>query len=363
MITSKPQAFRPRLAFLDWLRIFAFMSVLIGHTIYPTISDLASNQAIHPSLRLLIQFLLPWAHEGGVGVGVFFLISGYIITLVVESEDSVEYAIKRFLRIYPLYITAVIAQFILLTRSGMQPSFRVVLQQISMLGDFFQTPFSLGGVEWTLRIEILFYAFMGILAFISRRLPTKLNQRRYPFIYVAVVILLGILPPFTSGKIGWGLWPATGAVTLYAPFLLIGSMIYLFEKRLTQLKPLVVISFFIYIQYLALLPKYQPLWSRDHHALLGLTLFLLAWIFRHQIKGDKFIILIASLTYSVYLFHNWLYFALKSKLQSQGVGSAMSVLLAFIILFAVCWASMVLVEKPGISLGKKLIALRNTNFV
>ena len=85
--------------------------------------------------------------RSGVGVVVFFLISGYIITFILQREALPEYAIKRVFRIYPLYVFAVVIQYALLSRSGMQPSLNILLLQTSLLGDFFQTPYTLGGVE------------------------------------------------------------------------------------------------------------------------------------------------------------------------------------------------------------------------
>ena len=40
---------------------------------------------------------------------------------------------------------------------GVFPDMSVLVPQLLLIGDFFGTPYSLGGVEWTLRVEVLFY--------------------------------------------------------------------------------------------------------------------------------------------------------------------------------------------------------------
>ncbi len=43
--------------------------------------------------------------------------------------------------------------------------FHILIPQLLLIGDFFQTPHTLNGVEWTLRVEVLFYVFMLILRY------------------------------------------------------------------------------------------------------------------------------------------------------------------------------------------------------
>ena len=62
-----------RIIFLDYLRIIAFVSVLIGHTVHHQLAALVANSDIHPAPRLLVKAVLPIVHEGGVGVVLFFL--------------------------------------------------------------------------------------------------------------------------------------------------------------------------------------------------------------------------------------------------------------------------------------------------
>lgn len=65
-----------RIAFLDYLRIFAFISVLIGHKFYPQLAAFTADETFHVTARCVVQWLLPLCQGGGAGVVVFFLVSG-----------------------------------------------------------------------------------------------------------------------------------------------------------------------------------------------------------------------------------------------------------------------------------------------
>ncbi len=57
----------------------------------------------------------------------------------------------------------------------------VLIPQLLLVGNFFNTPYSLNGVEWTLRIEVFFYIFMYLMSHFK-----ILNDKKpfYPWILV-----------------------------------------------------------------------------------------------------------------------------------------------------------------------------------
>ncbi len=349
----------PRIPFLDYLRIAAFLSVLVSHLYYERLSVLLGNPDTPGPLKLLLMAVLPFCFEGGVGVVLFFLISGYIVTHVVRRETPVQFAVKRFFRIYPLYIFVLICQIAVLAWFGQAPSPITAIQQMTLLGDFFGTPYSIGGAEWTLRIELLFYLFMLVLLVVLRAPGRALSWGRIVLVYAGITLLSGWLPPWTNGTIIWSPeWPATGSVTLYFPFLLVGSTLYLYERKLTSGLAAALLFLIVMGQYWTLLPRYQPNWSHDHHALLALALFALGWVFRHSIKAPRGILWISGLTYAIYLFHIWLVEAVLQflpDLARLGWPIASRDLTVLLILFVVCILSMLLVERPAAALSGILL--------
>lgn len=339
-----------RIVFLDYLRIFAFASVLLGHKYWDQLATLSNNTEIHSSFRLLVSMLLPLIHGGGVGVVIFFLISGYIITLVLQTEKSIEFIIKRIFRIYPLYIAAVLIQYALSYFDGQSINYLNLLLQLTLMGDFFGTPYALGGVEWTLRVEMLFYVYMAILNSLNL---FKKYEKVLPYIYILTVFLCAYLSPIPSADI----W-SKGYLTIYGPFLLLGSVIYLHEKKTIGLTLLFIFSAIVFYQYFNQIATYQTSWIASHFALLAFIIFFACWLFRKYFVLTTWTFVLSDLTYAVYLFHNWLFEYIKIWVNALGIQTVYPNTLVIGILLFICFVMVKLIEKPGIRLGR--IVLKQT---
>ena len=82
-----------RLVFLDYLRIFAFASVFAGHKFSAPVQAAAREGVGWQAAAARV--LWPFIEGGGAGVVVFFLVSGYIITHVLQRERTPEFLLKR----------------------------------------------------------------------------------------------------------------------------------------------------------------------------------------------------------------------------------------------------------------------------
>jgi peptidoglycan/LPS O-acetylase OafA/YrhL len=345
MNNDRPAA-NSRIVFLDYLRIFAFVSVLIGHKFYDYVVALSNNDTVHATPRLIASLLLPLIKGGGAGVVVFFLVSGYIITHVLQTERTCQFLVKRAFRIYPLYIVAVLAQSISLTFVGRAPSLSILVPQLLLVGDLFGTPYSLNGVEWTLRVEVMFYVFMAVLR--SLNLMTN-HQKILPYILVATTILCGFIAPIPSADI----W-SKAYFTIYAPFLLLGSMFYLFERRQIGLAFLLCFIGLVFYQYYSLIAIYQKIWLESHFMILAFLLFFVSWVCRKHLTATPWVRFLSDMTYAVYLFHNWFFDYVEKGLTMLGVLVLNPEVEALIILLLVCLFLTKYIEKPGIRLGRTL---------
>lgn len=338
-----------RIAFLDILRIFAFSSVLIGHKLYGHLLAFSADHSNHITLRLLAEIIMPFCLGGGAGVVVFFLISGYIISNVLISENTPNFILKRIFRIYPIYIAAVLIEISLshFFNGPQDINWLHIFARLSLLGDWFGTPYGLAGVEWTLRIEVHFYAVMAILKWtgVWRRLEVL------PFIFLGLTVILQTLGPFTL-HYGW----SNGYVTLYMPFLFFGVVFFLLEKRLCN--PIIGVLFlgYTYISYLILLPKINPSFAQSHFASLALIVFFAAWIFKKTLNPHHWTTLLSELTYSIYLFHNWLWNYIIKYTSKLELNTLSTILLTTTSLLIFCFLANLIIEKPSIRLG----ALLNT---
>ncbi len=329
-----------RIIFLDYLRIFAFLSVLIGHKFFSELVSLSEKPWLHETPRQLLKLLTPLFYGGGSGVVVFFLVSGYIISWSIQTETTTAFFVKRLFRIYPLFIAAVSIETLL--NHG-----TFSISRFSLLGDFWGIPYSLGNVEWTLRVELLFYLFMGILGafgFFQQNI-----KHLFPALFFSL-ILLQVLSPFPKNS---NLFQSYA--TTYGSFLLIGVMFFLLELKIVQLKSVLAITVVSLLQYFYNIAKYHPAYLSSHFALYGLVLFVIAWTFRSSFAFSPLVTFVSELTYSVYLFHNWLFDFFYTFLAEKGMKFVYAKLLAVVPLFVFCFIISRAIEKPALNFGKYLL--------
>lgn len=348
-VITAEKGLEKRLVFLDYLRIFSFISVLIGHKFYSQLSQWADSPTLHATPKLLMQLVLPAFWNGGTGVAVFFIISGYIISNVLITESTSTFLFKRIFRIYPLYIAALLCQLAVDHFLFHQPfpGMRVVLAQMTLLGDFLQAPYALSGVEWTLRIEIAFYLFMAALKSIG-----ILNQYRrlLPWAMLAATWGVGLMEPIPSFN---GVF--LGYFTIYAPILFIGVYVTLFERKEINVFWFILFIGAILYQYFEMIALYWPTWLGSHFIGIAFAIFTAAWIGRKQFQATPLVLLLSNLTFSVYLFHNWAWNPIKILFEKLSLNILPADIQALFGLFIICYIMHKTVERKGIQLGNKLL--------
>jgi peptidoglycan/LPS O-acetylase OafA/YrhL len=348
------QNLKARIVFLDYMRIFAFVSVLVGHKLSPELLAVTTDPTAHVTLRLLAEWAYALCYGGAAGVTVFFLTSGYIITHVLQSETPIEFLIKRIFRIYPLYIVALILEALMWYRIyGVHPApLSVLIPQALLIGDFFGTPYALAGVEWTLRIEIMFYVLMGLL----KALGLFNHQKWMPLLFAAIAWLLFVLPEIPGKEVA-----VHGYFSMYVQFLLIGSLLYMAENGKANVALCVLAILGMGYAFLARQAVLHPGWKESHFALIAIGLFSIAWLSRYRLHDGKILRTLSDLTYSVYLFHNWLWLYLTLVLQYRGVKFIPLNLQVLLALLLICYTAHKLIELPAIQLGRRVLALYRRN--
>lgn len=345
-----PYKNKSRIAFLDYLRIFAFLSVLVGHLFFGDLQQLISDPSIHATPRFLVGLLMPLCESGGAGVVVFFLISGYIITSVLQSESTTSFLVKRFFRIYPLYIFAVLSQFGLeWWFSGANWPFLVkskVIPQLLLLGDFYGNGYALGGVEWTLRVELYFYLLMAAINSFGL---IKIKNSYFPFILFCILLALVFFAPLRR-QVGF----SHGYISAFGPFLLLGAFFFLYEKRQIKSVTFAAMLLFVLGAHYKIIAAHVPSLMNMHFATLGVCIFTLFWLQRERFSSKPIIVFLSSLAYSVYLTHNWL-FSLFKKVTQDIKFPISEDIVALLFLFCICYLMMRFVEVKGINVGKTII--------
>ncbi|HEP0935593.1 TPA: acyltransferase [Enterobacter roggenkampii] len=110
--------------------------------------------------------------NGGFGVDFFFLISGFIISFVTQKKISLQaFLLKRFFRIYPLFLFILIISSIYLVRYNVHPLWSMMKSGLLILQDYNRPApefdFNFIGPAWTLSYEAWFYLIFGISMFIN----------------------------------------------------------------------------------------------------------------------------------------------------------------------------------------------------
>lgn len=337
-----------RFVFLDYMRVLAFVSVLIGHKFSAELLAAISDPGVHITLRYFLQAIWPLCIGGAAGVVVFFLTSGYIITHVLQKEAPVDFVVKRIFRIYPLFIVAVLLEAAMgYWVYGLKlPPASVMIPRLLLIGDFFDVPNALAGVEWTLRIEVLFYACMVVF----KAVGLFTFQRCLPLVYLGVGVVLYVSPPFPIS----GNWNS-GYINTYSLFLFVGSLIYLAQQSLADRRLSALCGGGLVLMFLIKISAVQPSWKESNYAIISVGIFLLSVFVNKKLVSGRALTLISDLTFSVYLFHNWLWGYLEIPVGRFGLVGLSNKFVIAILLLSICYLFHRTVERLGQYAGKAVL--------
>lgn len=336
-----------RLIFIDYLRVIAFVSVLMCHNYYDSIRAIATDSSFHFLIRsVAYKTLVALDSLGGAGVVIFFIVSGYIIFDVLGKEDVYTFCVKRALRIYPLYFAAVILEQWIDRQSAALP-FPQIVPRLLLLGDFFATPYGLNGVEWTLRIELLFYAFMALTKFVG------LYQKKWAF--------LGAI----AASITVMLWPCSYAMTrtightfFFMPFVFTGIIINLCERHAISLWFALTFIAAVLFRFLYLFPIYHKDTPLHQSPILGFALFGVIFLLQRKLPYSAMVCFLSELSYAVYLFHHFLIVHIETIIKEYVYHYKLPSLVLFLLF---CVAVKFLIEIPVSRLRKSLLPLFSDN--
>jgi peptidoglycan/LPS O-acetylase OafA/YrhL len=151
---------------IQGLRAIAALLVVITHSV---LTLAAKEPTTDPSLQHLA-----WA-LGETGVQIFFLISGFIMTITMyaafgASGASGDFVLRRLMRIVPIYWLATAVYVLKLTLTGVPPTLGDLVRSFAFIpyrneAGMLQPVYGLG---WTLNYEMFFYALFA-LALLHRR--------------------------------------------------------------------------------------------------------------------------------------------------------------------------------------------------
>lgn len=195
-----------RIATLDILRFLAALAVVFYHYI------------ARPEAQAF-QTIEPVAQFGYLGVPVFFMISGYVISLSAENRTAYEFAVSRFVRLYPaLWFGVLFTSLVLFWLNGTALDLQKILANMTLLNDYIGID-NVDGVYWTLQAELKFYGCVFVLV--------ALGLFPYYKAWLSIWLALTVSHIFFQQPsiMGWFISPS------YSPFFIAGVAFYLIQKK------------------------------------------------------------------------------------------------------------------------------------
>lgn len=115
---------------------------------------------------------LTWYRYGNLGVPLFFIVSGFVISQSVAHGSLKRFALGRFIRLFPLFwiLCTFTYIFTLLIPNGNPVSIQEYLISMTMLGEKLGNIFGylrlVDAAYWSLVIELIFYVAIGLFVYL-----------------------------------------------------------------------------------------------------------------------------------------------------------------------------------------------------
>lgn len=275
---------------INVLRFIAAFAVLIYHytfTFYHT--DVPYVDI--PILRHLFQY-------GYLGVDLFFIISGFVISLSAEGRSAYAFVKSRIGRLYPVFwVSAIITSLFLIFGGHLiysDMSWSRFLANMTMMPELFNAD-KLDGTYWTLFIEMIFYIIIFFILLFKKFKDIE------PFAIILSVLFL-LTPVDIHSHMIW------------IPNFIAGIIFYkIYKQGLNNWRIFALINTFLasLIYAFQRIPFLSQGYNTDFNALsIGLyiilfyIIFLLISLNKIKITNNKYINTIGLLTFPIYLLHH-----------------------------------------------------------
>lgn len=347
--------------FIHMLRGIAILFVIWSHLGGWWLSLKGDNSLLGNIIdSSLIRPFHLYQNGGHLGVLIFFLISGFIITHVSLRESAYEFVVKRLFRIFPPLVVSFIIVYITVSFClhyslslpfGMgYHSLSDYIQSLFLINYINDTP-AVNGVTWTLLIEIIFYCFTALLI-------NKTNNNPVISTYIMmlfVIIIVSLSPFFPYIRL-------LANFSVYVLFLLFGRVYYLSSSNIIDTKntfnlylscAFLYVSFYQYL-YPGLLfsvpaPAYPPIYSD----ILAIVIFLVAA--QNYKKIGKVNLFLSNTSYSMYLLHLPVGGLVLVLLDRIGLNFELSFILALTTCFVLSYIMLIFIERPSQILARKIL--------
>ena len=311
--------------------------------------------------------VLPWGSYNGInlfslghyGVNLFFMISGFVIFMTLErTQKPMDFVVSRFSRLFPAYWVAVALTFSVVLMFGLpgkETTWAQAIANLSMAHSFFNVP-HVDGVYWTLEVELLFYAW----AFLAYRLGWL--HRVHALLMAAMSLRLAYFIAAEFFRVDLP-WIASRYLILnFIAWFALGVMVYRLSGRASMGHSTKGADLGVAACAIGLLGLVHTPW-------IGLLAFVLACVLwgaasgRLPWLGNRLFLGLGIISYTLYLVHENIGWALMRSLQAAGWSSLASIFVALVLSLILATTLTLLVERPAMAWIRRRYKQQKTNAI
>ncbi len=321
---------------INALRFAACMFVLFYHFCF-VFYYAKTTQVDIPVLRELFKY-------GYLGVELFFIISGFVISLSAESRNAYSFLKSRLGRLYPVFWASAVVTGVFLVFGGAiinQPlGLNKFLANLTMVPQIIPGSYTLLDPSyWTLAVEIKFYFIILLLLIFKQFKRIELFS-----IITSVFIALGIF--FTDMPIIW------------TSYFIAGILFYkVYKEGLTPWRIFGLCNtLFISIYFaLARIPNHNANFAGADFNPTTITLYILSFFIifllislnKFKIPNNKYVNILGVLTYPLYLLHQQIARILFTYANIKNIPLYISFVFIILLLFVLSYIIHKLFERHG----------------
>lgn len=355
-----------RYVFANQLRGAAALCVVVSHFagVYWVEPQLVAAATFSPPAAFVVPgfvALIAPLNLGAYGVGLFFLISGFVIPLSLQRLQPGAFLVARAFRIYPTYLLAFSIEFAVIGASAIfwhRPltyGAGLLLANAFLVTDVVNVP-SIDLVNWTLTVELKFYVLMALLA-----VPIRRGSVATLFAVAAVIALVTRL-----SQAVFLVLPGLGHAlqifesnAIYLLFMLIG-VVFSFHAR-GQIRPLPALIAGIALYALVFVCWPLTFFRGEYPAApigygCALATFFVFYIARERVPRTRIADFFADISYPLYLVHSLVGYTIMQLLIARHVDPIAAMAAAFAVVALLALGLHGSVETRSQAFGKMLAA-------
>jgi peptidoglycan/LPS O-acetylase OafA/YrhL len=305
---------------------------------------------------------------GAAAVGMFFMLSGFVIPFALERRTMSAFGIRRLLRVYPTLWVATALSLLAIWITTHGSPFPVERAQVITSGTLVSQYAGKNWIDpsyWTIPIEELFYVCAALLA-ATRLLRRPAVLMATATIVAAVGLLLGRVLPGPGGTPDVTFWMRfwVGRNLCFMTFIWVGVALHMLYRGFWKRGTFVAVAAYVCVVFFFALhhgPFQHPYLPDDQSTtffnsfMVGLGVFLILYMIGNRIPKNRPMQTLGDMSYPVYLTVTvvgwtvliWLTNTL-GYLWALPVAAAVTLLIAFLL--------HKLVEKPTYALAQRITA-------